>query len=223
LAGYRLIIAPALIIIDEQRAAALAAFVRAGGHLILTARSGMKDRTNALLPSRQPGSVLASIADVEVADYYVLDAPVPIEGNSLKGQCQLWAERLNVLDESVSVLARYGKSTGWLDDQPAITVSSQHGGLVYYAGAYLDELTQAAFIDQVLKSLQIEPAFDTPAGVEICPRTSADGRAVFILINHEREPKTVSLPWAAHEHLAGERVDGRLELEAYGIAVLTEA
>ncbi|MBN1310367.1 MAG: beta-galactosidase [Anaerolineae bacterium] len=221
--GYRLIIAPVLLIMDEKRAQALADFVKAGGHLILTVRCGMKDRANALLSARQPGPILAGIAGVEVADYNILDEPVPVGGGWLTGQSHQWAERLNVLDEDVSVIARFGKSNGWLDDQPAITVSSGHNGLLYYVGAYLDEEAQDVFIDHVLKTAKLKPPFDTPAGVEICPRTNAEGKTAYILINHERDRKVVSLPWKAQEHLGKQTIDGTLDLDAYGIAVVTKA
>ncbi|MBN1427690.1 MAG: beta-galactosidase [Anaerolineae bacterium] len=222
LSDYRLIVAPALNIMDEQRAAALVDFVNGGGHLILTARCGMKDRDNALLPSRQPGSMLSELAGVEVAEYYALDKPVPVQGDWLQGQSRLWAEQLNILDKTVSTIARYGKSNGWLDDQPAVTVTNRNGGRVYYVGAYLDDNAQDVFIEHVLKAAQLAPPFDAPAGVEICPRSGADGRLVYILINHERAHQIVSLPWAAQEHLTGQRVDGTVALDAYGIAVLTQ-
>jgi beta-galactosidase GanA len=63
--GYRLVIAPALLILNESRIRHLREFVKDGGHLVLTIRCGRKDQHNALLPSRQPGP-LADLAGVEV-------------------------------------------------------------------------------------------------------------------------------------------------------------
>jgi hypothetical protein len=49
---------------------------------------------------------------------------------------------------------------------------------------------------------------------------SAQGREVFIIINHEQTEKQFDLPWPAHEHLVG--IDTReLQLESYGVAVVT--
>jgi beta-galactosidase len=98
----------------------------------------MKDRHNALLPQRQPG-LLAEMAGVEVADYYSLLAPVPVTGRLLQGTSRLWAERLHILDgKSPIVLARFGASNGWLDNQVAIAVNSYGKGFVYTVGAYPD-------------------------------------------------------------------------------------
>jgi beta-galactosidase len=87
--GYKLVIVPALIILNETRVTNLTNFVHKGGHLVLTIRTGMKDEYNALLPFRQPGP-LTNLAGVEVEDYYALDQPVSIEGNWLQGQTHLW-------------------------------------------------------------------------------------------------------------------------------------
>ncbi|HEV2405922.1 MAG TPA: beta-galactosidase, partial [Ktedonobacterales bacterium] len=48
LARYRLVVAPALNVLSAADARHLAAYVRAGGHLVLGPRSGMKDDWNAL-------------------------------------------------------------------------------------------------------------------------------------------------------------------------------
>jgi len=117
---------------------------------------------------------------------------------------------------------RYGKSNGWLDDQPAVTVSNRHVGLAYYAGAYLDDDAQAAFIGHVLKAAQIEPPFETPAGVEICPRTSARADPSTSSSTMSATTRLCRCP-GAQEHLTRQPIDGTLELDPYEIAVLTKA
>ena len=86
--GYKLVIAPALHQVNEERAGRLRRFVERGGHLVLTIRSGMKDDRNALLLARQLGP-LASLADVEVEHYYALLDPVPVEGAWLDGTAKV--------------------------------------------------------------------------------------------------------------------------------------
>jgi beta-galactosidase len=221
LSGYRLIIAPALLILNAGRVEQLGNFVERGGHLVLTIRCGMKDEYNALLPWRQPGP-LADIAGVEVEEYYALQDEVPVTGNWFSGVSQLWAERLKVLDEDrVIAIARYGESNGWLDGQIAITVHSHGRGLVYYVGAYLDQAAQQAFVDHVVRTAGVRPAMETPAGVEARRWVNAEGRGVFAIINHTRAEQLVRLPWQAHEHLSGQSVQGELELAPYEVAILT--
>ncbi len=223
LAGYALVIAPALLIVDGARAAQLADFVRRGGFLMLTIRTGMKDRDNALLPSRQPGP-LAEIAGVEVEDYYALLEPAAVSGPLLSGHSARWAERLRVLDvECTQVVARYERVNGWLDGQPAITVHPYGRGFVYYVGAYLDDASQATLLAHVTRLAGIRPLLETPPGVEARARLDGGGRQVLIVVNHEPAEKSVQLTAPAREELRGQDVVGELRLEAYGVAVLTSA
>lgn len=220
--GYKLVIAPALLMLNETRALQLKAFVENGGHLVLTIRSGMKDDYSALLPMRQPG-MLAMLAGVEVEDYYVLFEPVPVAGAGISGESALWAERLKVRDEAgTKVLARYGASNGWLDGQAAITSHPYGKGSVTYVGAYLDEASQQKLIDEIVQSADVLPVLETPVGVEARKRVGAQGGEVFIIINHERKQKQVDLPWQAREHLHGRAVR-ELQLEPYGVAIVTRA
>lgn len=218
--GYKLIIAPALLMLNQTRTARLKAFVENGGYLVLTIRSGMKDDYNALLPLRQPG-MLTEIAGVEVEEYYALRDPVPVRGETFSGESRIWAERLKVRNEAeTKVLARYGESNGWLDGQAAITSHFFGKGCVTYVGAYLDEASQQQLIDSIATSARVQPVMECPAGVEARKRVDTNGREIFIVINHERTEKQLPLPWLAHEHIHG--LDTReLRLAPYAIAVLT--
>jgi beta-galactosidase len=219
--GYKLVVAPALLILNGSRATRLRDFVERGGHLVLTIRCGMKDNYNALLPSRQPGP-LADVTGVEVEEYYALLEPIPVAGEWFAGTSRLWAERLKVRDETgTQVIARYGKSNGWLDDYPAVTVHPYGQGRVYFVGAYLDDVSQQSLLDRIAAAAGVEPAMETPAGVEARKRVNAEGVEVFIVVNHERIDRLVQLPWQAHEHLSGLSVKDELKLGPYGVAILT--
>ena len=218
--GFKLVIAPAMLMLNEARASRLRLFVENGGHLVLTVRSGMKDDTNALLPMRQPG-MLAEIAGVEVEDYYALQEAVPVVGEDFRGESRIWAERLKVRDaEKTRIIARYGASNGWLDGQAAVTCHPFGKGCVTYVGAYLDDASQQKLLDDILLSAGVQPLMELPSGVEIRQRVRADGRQIFIILNHERTEKQVTLPWQAHEHLHGRDIQD-FQLEPYGVAVVT--
>jgi beta-galactosidase len=219
LGDYKLVIAPALLIQDETMVEALRKYVEAGGHLLLTLRSGMKDRYNALLPQRQPGG-LADMAGVEVEDYYALLDPVPVSGSLLEGQSRLWAERLAPIGQNVQALARYGKSNGWLDDQIAISLNAYGKGCVYYVGAYLDDVAQQALMEHVLESARVTTHVAAP-GIEICRRVRPDGSEVYIVINHNSTPCGVHMSWPSFDHLSGIPLDTDFDLAGYAVAVLS--
>jgi beta-galactosidase len=221
LSPYKLIIAPALLIITEKLAEALKTFVSRGGLLVLSIRSGMKDPYNALLPMRQPG-LLRELAGVEVEDFYALDEPVPVKGPWLSGQSRQWAERIRQISKvKLSVIARFEKCNGWLDDQLAVILSGYGMGVTYYVGAYLDDDSQHALIDSILKAALLKPLI-TPKGVEHHTRTTPEGAEIHFVINHEREEKVLPIPWPAWDHLAGQRIEKYIKLPPYGVVVLTQ-
>jgi beta-galactosidase len=221
LGGYKLVIAPALLILNEKRVAQLKEFVRNGGHLVLTLRTGMKDEFNALLLSRQPGP-LAGLAGLEVEEYYALHDPVPVKGKLFDGTSKLWAERLKILDEKMTIpAARYGAADGWLDGQVAVAVHPFGKGMVYYIGAYLDETSQQALLDHILVTADLRP-IKTPAGVELRTRLNGAGVEIYFIINHGRTEQTVQLPWPAHEHLSQQDVK-EIKLPPYGVVIVTKA
>ena len=129
--GYKLVIAPTFLMLNEIHAARLKTFVENGGHLVLTIRSGMKDDFNVLLPACQPGS-LAEIAGVEVEDYYALLSPVSVSGPWFNGISSLWAERLKVLDASFSrgYSGVTAHQTAGSNSQTAVTSHMYGKGLV---------------------------------------------------------------------------------------------
>jgi beta-galactosidase len=221
ISSYRMILAPALLIVREKLAEALKAFVSRGGILVLTLRSGMKDPYNALLPMRQPG-LLRELAGVEVEDFFALDEPVPVKGSWINGQSRLWAERIKQIGRTrPSILASFGKCNGWLDDQYAITASPYGMGMVYYVGAYLDDDSQTALIGTMLAAALIKPLV-TPPGVEHHTRTTPEGAEIHFVINHERVEKALPIPWPAWDHLTGQRVEKVIKLPPYGVVVITQ-
>jgi beta-galactosidase len=222
LEDYQLVVAPALLILNEKRVENIKEFVKKGGILILTLRSGMKDEYNALLPSRQPGP-LAELTGLEVEEYYALLDPVPVKGNLFKGSSRLWAERLRLLDPDLTIpVARYGVSNGWLDDQVAVAVHPYGKGMVYYVGAYLDEASQQTLMDHILATVGIRTT-QTPEGVEIRARTRNDGEEIYFVINHTRTDKAFHLPWTGLEHLSRKEITGEIKLSPYGVAILTKS
>ncbi len=219
---YKLVIAPALTILNKEQIATLTEFVKRGGHLVVTARSGVKDMDNSMETLRPPAGLL-ELTGVVVEEAYALAAPVPIKANYFDGNAKIWAERLHPLDENSVPIARYGvHSNGWLNNQLAMTVRPFGKGLVYYVGCWLDDTSQQVFINRLLNSALIF-SIKTPYGVCVSTRQKKDGKKVFFVINHTSHVQKFKWPWYAHEHLSNNEVDGTFEMKSYGVAILTQS
>jgi beta-galactosidase len=220
---YRLVIVPSMVIIDEARAARLKEFVEHGGYLVLTPRTGMKDRDNALQPTRQP-AFLHEMTGVEVLEYFALNEDAAVAGNWFNGVSRQWAESINILDTNFTLLvARYGGNTnGWLDGQPAITVKSVRTGMVYYVGTYLDDSAQSAFITRAAQVSGVRSVMETPPGVQAARRMSASGKEIIFVINHTRTEQKIALTGTYDEQLTDTRQTGQYTLPPFGVGILMQ-
>jgi len=219
LSQYKLVVAPGLNVVSDAAAKNLIEYVRQGGHLVLGQRSAMKDYDNGLQPQRQPGP-LTDLLGGRVDQYYALIDPVPLAGKFGSGEGKLWAELLSVKDSDTEVLQRYGKSNGWLDDQPAAITRRVGKGRITYIGAWLDDAAMATAAKWMADVSGVKPALgEVPDGVEVYPRYGEHG-AVYILVNLSKTDQRVSLPSAMNDLLEGGSKSS-VTLPQYGVAVLS--
>jgi beta-galactosidase len=218
--GYKVVVAPALNVLPQSIADHLIAYVKQGGHLVLGPRSGMKDQYDALNPQRQPGP-LVSLLGGPVTQFYALDSKVPVSGEAGSGTANIWAETLTATSPETKVLMRYGRSNGWLDDQPAVLERKVGNGSITYVGAWLDQQLLDKLTASWLQQAGVKPLVpNTPDGVEVCER-SGKGKTVLILINHNTTPQQVTLPDEMTNLLASDHARvSSVDLPKYGVAVL---
>jgi beta-galactosidase len=220
---YRLVVAPALNVLPEATAQHLLEYVNNGGHLVLGARTGMKDEYNALLPSRQPGTALSKLLGGDVVDFYALDQPVSLSGKFGTGEARIWAEMLETTAPDTEVLMNYGKSNGWLDGKPAVISRRVGKGRITYVGGQFDEGIMSGLSKWMVEDSGVTPALGpVPKGVEVS-RRAGNGKEVFILINSTASDQTISLPRPMRELLKGSAAVTSLTLPAGDVGVLVPA
>jgi beta-galactosidase len=220
LSQYKLVVAPGLNVLSNAAAKNLSEYVRAGGHLVLGQRSGMKNEDNGLQPERQPGP-LVDLLDGRVEQYYALIDPVPVEGKFGAGSSKLWAELLSAKAPDVETLERYGKSNGWLDGQPAAITRKVGKGRITYIGAWLDDDGMKAAAKWMTDVSGVKPVLNSvPPGVEVYPRY-AKNRMVYILVNFAKAEQNIPLPGQMEDVLNGGSAKS-ISLPVYGVAVLTK-
>ena len=218
LAAYKLVVAPSLNVLPKSTADHLLEYVRNGGSLVLGPRSAMKDEYNSLAPERQPGDLLAALQG-RVEQYYALESDFPVSGKWGNGKVSVWAEQLKSLAPDAEVLMRYGKSNGWLDDQPAVISRAYGKGRITYIGAVLDDQLMSAAADWMVQQSGVKQALGPlPDGVQVSRRVGG-GKDTFVLINFTREDRLVKLPRAMKQLMAG-RVGDSMTLPPYGVELL---
>lgn len=222
LGSYKVVIAPGLNLVSQAEAEHLLDYVEKGGHLVLGARSGMKDEYSALQTVRQPGQLLAEALGAQVEQYYVLDKPVAVTGEFGSGEATIWAEYMKTEAPDVRILARYGKSNGWLDDQPAVVTRTVGKGQITYIGTLFSDQQMNALAKWLVQTDKITQRFNgLPDGIEVNRRVGSGGKEVFIVINHTTQPQHIDLPFAMREQLRGTAASKEVDLGVRDVAVLT--
>ena len=221
LGQYRLVVAPALNLITPEAAANLIGYVKAGGHLLLGDRSGLKDGENSLQPQRQPGP-LADLLGARVAQIYALPQPVPIGGAWGSGTAALWAERLKTTAPDTQVILRYGLASGEKEGLPAAVTRKVGKGSITYIGTNLDPTLTATIIKRLADESGVVPVLaGLPADIDVAIR-EAPGKRVVILTNYGKGAESVKLPHTMRDVLSHSRTDG-MTLAPYGVAVLDDS
>ena len=130
----------------------------------------------------------------------------------------IWAEQLKSQAPGDEVLLKYGKSNGWLDDQPAVITRAYGKGRITYIGAVLDDKLMAAATEWMTNTSGVTPVLGpVPDGIEVSRRIGP-GKQVFVLINYSQEDRRVTLPHSMNLVLDGKN-SNTLDLAPYGVAV----
>jgi beta-galactosidase len=218
LSAYRVVVAPALYVTDQALVSKLTAFVRNGGTLILTFRSGVKDEHNVVTDGTLPGP-FAEIAGVAIHDFdpQINEEQEVVGPGETRFPARTWSDILT--PSTAKVMATYGK--GYYAGKPAVTENNVGKGWVYYVGT---ESKSPFFYDRLIslaarKSL-VALNEKIPPGVEVAVRQKGDRKIIFVL-NYTSTGQAVPLDQAYQNALTGKTESMDVPVPAYEVKVLT--
>jgi beta-galactosidase len=219
LSRYKVLCAPVMYIVTPQQADRIRSFVEGGGIFIAGFRLGVKDEHSRIVDMPLPG-LLRDVMGVELIDYQ----PIYSEKQGVKfagalagpdAECHIWADILE--PKKAEVLATY---TGDHAGKGAITVNSFGKGKAIYLGAHLEPGDLARVLLTLMAMNGIRRSVDAPQGIEVARRRAGSTSWTYLL-NHT--PKALSVPIHGNylDALDRSAVSGTVNLEAYGVRVLT--
>lgn len=168
LSGYRLIVAPALQLMDERRAAHLTDAAR-HAHLVVGPRTGYRTLSGRVPEAGQPGP-LAELLGCKLLNFDGLRPSLEVHVG--RHAVQTWAEAYRLLGGAATHTYRDGPLAG----QPAVV---RHGNATT-VGAWSASLIEEVLTD-ILAELQI-PVTPLPDGVRVSRR---GGVATYLNYNPE--------------------------------------
>jgi beta-galactosidase len=222
LSQYQLVAAPALHIVSEKLVEKLENFVRAGGVLLLTARSGVKDETNAVIDRPLPG-LLSDLCGLEVEEYDSLPAGwlnelefiLPELEGGPRVSASIWADVLT--PKGASVVANY--SRGYYAGSPAITMNRYGKGWAIYVGTFGDLALYKKLSSWMIQLAGVYPVLRAPQGIEVTERWQ-DGKKILFLLNHTQNRMEVMLDQRYANLLSDTEVEGKILLEPLDVLLL---
>ena len=220
---YPLLVVPALYAADDDLLKRLVHYVRRGGHLVLTFRSGYADEFSRARWETAPG-LLREAVGASYSEYSNLTRPVPVTSEQLEltghAAATGWADALEV--DSAEPLVTYEHP--FFGDYPAVTSQKFGAGRLTYCGTLPNLALGRAVAKYTMSQVDIGPVVpNLPETVRVVSsRTKKGGRLLFFTNWSWTEQTLPSVAGGKAELLSGVRLtdDTRLSIEGWGIKVV---
>jgi beta-galactosidase len=233
---FPVIVVPCLYLVNEELTDKLCAYVRQGGTLIVGPESGTKNWDNVYINELPPAGKLEELFGCALIGNggrfrlsptaMQMEAEAPFAAGERYDQADsdgqdgnIFGGRGGAVEElrakSATVWARYADS-----DVPAITGNKYGEGQAIYLGW----TPPAAFFDALIQWLEASgkahSVFETPPNVEATVRKNNNTRLIF-LVNHNFEPKTITLDKPYRELVADKIISDELILAGQSACILS--
>lgn len=226
LSRYKLIVVPALYAASDDEITRLKEYAHAGGHLVLTFKSGFSDGNVKVRSTSQPGG----FADAVGATYSQFTIPenVSVIGDlgGVTGEdakVRWWMELLQ--PTKASVLARYEHPV-W-GKYAALTRNEYGKGEVTYIGFMpSDALLDRLMAEAARRAGAVHVSDDFRFPVIVRNGTNERGRMVHYLLNYSGARRAVSYPFEAGTELVSSKPVSkgeRLEMAPWGVQIVEES
>ena len=223
--AYKLLIVPALYIADDALLKRISDYVKNGGHVVMTFKSGFANENTAVRWVRAPGP-LREAAGFSYQEFSSLEAPLALKGDPFHvgsgNTASYWAEFLQL--EHARPLAYYDHP--FFGKWPAITENDFGLGTLLYEGTYLSDKLQTAILRDTLDKLGLTGADQQlPPAVHVSHGVNRLGKRLHYYFNYSGTEVKAPYAYAAGINL----LDGKpvansaeLTLEPWDLAIIEE-
>ncbi len=184
---YKVVYMPAYNIVEDDEVKKIESYVKNGGVLVLTFRSGTRDTYNRVRSLAVPG-VFAELAGIEVEEFDAPRKDVVVAGvdggiEDLAGIAKLWCDIIKPV--TAKTLVSYASE--FYKGKTAVTINEYGKGKVFYVGCDLDRDAMETLVEYISAVAGIEPV-KAPKGIEIVKRKGYN-----IILNHNEEAVEVDI------------------------------
>jgi beta-galactosidase len=222
---YKMLIVPALYISDDALLKRISDYVKNGGHVVMTFKSGFANENSAVRWVRAPGP-LREAAGFSYQEFSSLEHPLALRDDPFHAgadsKVSYWAEFL--MPEHAKALAYYDHP--FFGKWPAITENEYGSGSLLYEGTYLSDKLQTAVIKGALEKAGLTSADqDLPAAVHVQHGVNRLGKRLHYYFNYSGDEVKVTYGHASGTNLLdGKPVanSSQLTLAPWDLAIVEE-
>ncbi|MGA3028017.1 MAG: beta-galactosidase [Bryobacteraceae bacterium] len=225
LSPYRVVVVPPLYVASDALLRRLVDYVRGGGRLVLTFKSGFCDEYSTVRPAMAPGP-LREAAGFHYQEFSNLKEPLALKGDpfhaGVENQVSEWAEMV-VLD-TATPLGYYDHP--FFGQYPAITQNHFGNGWVIYEGTVLSDKLQQAVLERVLDQAQLMgPDQKLPASVRAKHGVNRAGNTIHYYFNFSAAARPISYSYSNGTELLLNRPitsGSTFSLDPWGVAIVEQ-
>ena len=223
--AYKLLIVPALYIADDALLQRISDYVKNGGHVVMTFKSGFANENSAVRWVRAPGP-LREAAGFSYQEFSNLEHPLALKGDPYHlgndNKVSFWAEFL--MPEHARTLAYYDHP--FFGKWPAITENNFGSGTLLYEGTYLSDQLQTAVLRSAVEQAGLAgPDQQLPAAVHTQHGVNRMGKRIHYYFNYSASEVEAPYSYAAGTNL----LDGKpaakgsqISLAPWDLAIIEE-
>jgi beta-galactosidase len=222
---YKVLIVPALYISDDALLQRISDYVKNGGHVVMTFKSGFANENSAVRWVRAPGP-LREAAGFSYQEFSNLEHPLALKDDpyhaGADNKVSYWAEFL--MPEHAKPIAFYDHP--FFGKWPAITENQFGSGTLLYEGTYLSDKLQTAVLKSVLdKAALTGPDQQLPPSVHVQHGVNRLGKRLHYYFNYSGAEVKLTYAYASGTNL----LDGKpvahsaeLTLSPWDLAIIEE-
>lgn len=223
--AYKVLIVPALYIADDALLQRIRDYIRNGGRVVMTFKSGFANENAAVRWSMAPGPLREALG-FHYQEFSNLAQPLKLKDDPYQAgadnQVRHWAEFLQL--DTAKGLAYYDHP--FFGRWPAVTSNDYGSGKVVYQGTYLSDKLQKSVLQSVLRERGlIGPDQQLPPQVHTRSGVNAQGRTVRYYFNYSGAAVSFSYPHQPGTDLLTARqvrAGQELSLPPWEVAIIEE-
>jgi beta-galactosidase len=222
---YKLLIVPALYISDDALLQKISDYVKNGGHVVMTFKSGFANENSAVRWVRAPGP-LRDAAGFSYQEFSNLEKPLALKDDPFhvgaENKVSYWAEFL--MPEHAKVIASYDHP--FFGKWPAITKNEFGAGTLLYEGTYLSDALQTSLLKSELERVGLTgPDQQLPAAVHVQHGVNRLGKRLHYFFNYSSSEVKLTYTYGAGTNLLnGKAIPSAAEitLAPWDLAIIEE-